>query len=132
VSRCFGDAGARLRVGYNSEPLSQFMIFSQPLVPELEMRHLLGAAILAASFVVATSVEAQTPSTTTEARARYLANTPPASALWSNPYVGRVARQRPRRYLRRTHRPAGFYEVPRHYPAQHELPPIYYGSRFGF
>jgi len=95
------------------------------------MKYLLAAATLTAAFVVSVSVEAQTPPTTSEAQARYLANAPPPPA-WSDPYAGRVARQRPRRYVRYTRRPAWFYDLPRHYPAQHALPPIFYGSRFGF
>lgn len=93
------------------------------------MRYLLGAAILSACFLIAAPAGAQTPLTTIEVQARDLLNPPPQ--VWSNPSAGRVA-YRPRRYVRRAHPRAGFYDFPRHYPAQHELPPIFYGSRFGF
>jgi hypothetical protein len=92
------------------------------------MRYLLTAAMVTASFVVAGSVEAQAPPT--QARPDYLVNAPPPP-VWSNPYAGRVARQRPRRYVRRAHPRAEFYYLPRHYPAQHQLPPIFYGSASG-
>jgi len=96
----------------------------------LDMRYLLGVAILTAltaAFLIAASAEAQTRST---AAPEVVALDSPG---WSNPYLARAARQHPRRYARRTRAPVAFYDVPgRHYPAQHELPPIYYGSRFGF
>jgi hypothetical protein len=94
------------------------------------MRYLFGAAILTASLIIAASADAQTR--------------PPAApdqvialdgSAWSKPYPALLARQRPRRYLRRVHRRAGlqdFYDLRHRYPAQHELPPIFYGSRFGF
>jgi len=88
------------------------------------MRYLLAAAIVAASLVVAGPIEAQAPPTT--GRADYLVNAPPPP-IWSNPYAGRVARQRPRRYVRRAHRRAELYYLPAH----RELPPIFYGSVSG-
>ena len=87
------------------------------------MKYLLAAATLTAAFVVSVSVEAQTPPTTIEAQARYLVNAPPPP-VWLSP--------RPKRYTRRARPRAGLYDYPRYYPAQHELPPIFYGSRFGF
>jgi len=93
------------------------------------MRHLFGAAILAASFLIAVSAEAQTR----PARApdQVIALDGPAS---TKPYPGALARQRSRRYVRQVHPRARFndlYGFPRHYPAQHELPPIFYGSVTG-
>jgi hypothetical protein len=92
------------------------------------MRYLLAAAIVTASFAVAGPVEAQAPPT--QARPDYLVNAPPPP-IWSNRYAGRVARQRPSRYVPRAHPPAEFYYLRGHYPAQHQLPPIFYGSVSG-
>lgn len=91
------------------------------------MGYLFGAGILSACVLIASAAGAQTPSA--KAPDQLIALDGPA---WLNPYRAALAHQRPRRYVRRTHPRAAFYELPQRYPGQHELPPIFYGSHFGF
>lgn len=86
------------------------------------MRYLVGAGILSACVLIASSAGAQTRPTA--APDKVIALDGPA---WANPYRTRFAHQRPRRYVRRTRSRAAFYELPRRYPGQHELPPIFTG-----
>ena len=86
-------------------------------------------SILAANFLIAVSAEAQTRPAAPPDQV-----IPLDGPVWTKPYTAVLTRQRARRYVRRVHPRARFYDLygfPRHYPAQHELPPIFYGSVTG-